>query len=192
MHCNTKRRMVQWAQGRLHILVLFSLLVLAVAGHVPEGAGGWVACPPQVVMAPEGRRRRPGKGLWGGGVHPGAVCRQYLSRSWPIPLLRSLLLGGLWHLSGQRGPAWVSLLPWGQWLWQGSGLWWPWLHHQPEWRAADWLLRHAYLLVVAALAGLGVGARLRGEPWAPPSPCRGARRCLSLGRARWGEERASG
>jgi transposase-like protein len=62
----------------------------------------------------------------------------------------------------------VSLLPWGQWLWQGSGLWWPWLHHQPEWRAADWLLRHAYLLVVAALAGLGVGARLRGEPWAPP------------------------
>ena len=170
MHCTTKRSIVQLVQVRLHVLVVLSILVLAVAGHMPESQAGWLTCPPQVAMAP--RRYGQRKGLRCGVAHPGAAWRRYLSRTWHLPLLRSLLLGSLWHLSGQEGPAWVSLTPWVQWLWQGSGLLWPWLRHQPEWQAGCWLLRQAQPLVIATLTGLSVGALLRGGAVTFPLPGR--------------------
>jgi transposase-like protein len=38
------------------------------------------------------------------------------SKSWWVPLLRSLMLWGLWQTSGQVGPDWLQLLPWLIWL----------------------------------------------------------------------------
>ncbi len=134
MHCTAKPPIVQLAQVRLHALVVFSILVLAVLGSVPESQAGRLTCPPQVVMVPGGQRYGRRRCLRCDGVHPSAG-RWSLSRTWPIPLPRSLLPGGLWHLGGQEGPAWVSLIPWAQWVWHLGGPWWPRLLHQPEWQA---------------------------------------------------------
>ncbi|MFQ6016538.1 MAG: hypothetical protein ACE5NP_13980, partial [Anaerolineae bacterium] len=168
----TKLPILQLLQLRLHALVVLSIIVLAVLGHMPESQAGWITCPPQVAMAPGGRRYGQRKCLRCSGAHPGAACRRYLSRTWHIPFLRSLLLGSLWHLSGQEGSAWVSLIPWVQWLWQGSGMLWPWLLHQPEWQAVHWLLRQAQPLVIVALTGLSLGALLRGQWMTFPLPGR--------------------
>jgi len=160
VYCTTKRSIVQLVQVRLHALVVLSILVLAVLGHMPESQAGWITCPPQVVAPGDWRQRER---LKCGGAHPGAVCRWYLSRTWHIPILRSLLLWSLWHLSGQGGSAWLSLIPWVQWLWHLGGLLWPWLLHQPEWQTVCWLLGQGQPLMIAALAGLSLGALLRGQ-----------------------------
>jgi len=172
MRCITKPSILQLVQLRLHALVVLSILVLAVLGQMPESQAGWLTCPPQVVVVPGGQRYGRRHSPRCDGVHPGAG-RWSLSHTWHIPLLRSLLLGGLWHLSGREGPAWVSLIPWVQWLWQGGGLWWPWLLHQPEWQAVRRLLGQGQSLMVAALAGLSLGALLRGEVVTFPLPAMG-------------------
>jgi hypothetical protein len=71
------------------------------------------------------------------------------------------LLWGLWALSGQVGPAWVRLVPWGLWLWQSSGLFWPWLRRQPEWRGLGWLLGQGQRWLVVSYLGLVMGTLLR-------------------------------
>ena len=55
MQCSIKRRIVQLAQVRLHALVVLSLLVLAIAGRVPDSQGGWITCPPQAVIGAPAR-----------------------------------------------------------------------------------------------------------------------------------------
>ncbi len=162
MRCITKPSILQLVQLRLHALVVLSILVLAVLGSIPESQAGRLTCPPQVVVVRGGQRYGRRRCPRCDGVHPGAG-RWYLSHTWHIPLLRSLLPGGLWHLSGREGPAWVSLIPWVQWLWQGGGLRWPWLLHQPEWQAVRRLLGQGQLLAMAALAGLSLEVLLRGE-----------------------------
>jgi len=161
VYCTTKRSIVQLVQVRLHALVVLSILVLAVAGHMPESQAGWITCPPQAVV-PGGWQQR--ERLNCGKAHPGAAFGLYLSRTWHIPILRSLLLWGLWHLGGQGGSAWVSLIPWVQWLWHLGGLLWPWLLHQPEWQAVRRLLGQGQPLAIAALAGLSLSSLLRGHP----------------------------
>ncbi len=171
MQYTTKLSIVQLARIRLHALVVLSILVLAAVGCLPDSQAGWITWPPQVVIvAARGRRQRD---LGCDRVTHGAICWLYLSRTWPIPLLRSLLLWSLWYLSGQQGAAWVSLIPWVQWLWQSGGVWWPWLRRQPEWQAAHWLLRQGQLLAIVALAGLSLGALLRGQSVPSPLPALG-------------------
>ena len=172
MHRITKPLLVQPVRVRLRVLVVFSLLVLAVLGSVPKSQAGWLTCPPQVVMASRGRHYGQPTCLRCGRSQYGAAW-WYLSHTGHIPLLRSLLLEGLWHLSGQEGAAWVSLIPWAQWLWHLGELWWPWLLHQPEWQPVRWLLRQAQSLMVAALGGLSLGALLRGEVVTFPRPAMG-------------------
>jgi len=154
MKYSTKRSIVQLAQVRLHALVVLSLLVLAMVSRMPDSQAGWVTCPPQVVtIAPERRRC---KHLGRGRARRRAVAWRHLFHTWHIPLVRSLLLGGLWHVSGQRGPLWVSMVPWGVWLWQSGGRLWPWLRHQPEWRAMAWLLWQGQRALMVTLAGLSL------------------------------------
>jgi len=67
-------------------------------------------------------------------------------RSWRVPLLRSVLLGLLWPVSG--GPLWLPGLPWVVWGWQVFGVCWPWAQRQTEWRALRWLSQQAERLVL--------------------------------------------
>ncbi|NIO70577.1 MAG: transposase [Anaerolineae bacterium] len=169
MQCSIKRRIIQLAPVRLHVLVVLSLLVLAMVGRVPDSEGGWLTCPPQAVIGvPAHRGRGCKKGLDQG---RDASYWLHLSHTWPILLVRSLLLWGLWHLSGQMGPAWVRMVPWVLGFWQGVGLLWPWLRCQPEWQGVNWLLWQGQRLLMVSYLGLGLGALLRfvGEAASRPS-----------------------
>ena len=170
---NLQRWVVQLVSLRVHALVVLGILVLALVGQVPDSQAGWVTCPPQGVMVTgEGRRqrrRRPGPptGSWAW-----AAWGQYLAHTAHLPVARSLLLGGLWQLSGQQGPGWVSLVPWGVWLWRSAGLLWPWLRRQPEWQGIDWLLQQAQRGVLLGYLGLALGRLWQPRPLAnllPPA-----------------------
>ena len=162
MQCSIKRRIIQLAQVRLHVLVILSLLVLAMVGRVPDSQGGWLTCPPQVVIVVPAHGRRSCK-EWLEQRHD-ASCWLYLFCTWYIPLIRSLLLWGLWYLSGPVGPAWVRMVPWGLWLWQRVGVLWPWLRRQPEWQGGHWLLGHGQRWLMVGYLGLAMGTLLRRGP----------------------------
>lgn len=159
----TKRAIVQLVKVRLHLLVVLSILGLALLGRMPDSQAGWLTCPPPVVaVAPQGRRGRRGRCRRGGRCtthRPDGWL--HVVHTWPIPLLRSLLLWALWELSGQTGPAWVRLVPWGLWVWQSSGLRWPGLPRQPEWRGLGWLLWQSQRWLMVSYLGLIMGALVR-------------------------------
>ena len=111
-------------------------------------------------MAAEGRRGQSDH-LGCAGVDHGAAWQLYVSRTWHIPLLRSLLLWSLWQLSGRAGSGWVRLIPWVQWLWHSGGVLWPWLRHQPEWQVVGWLLRQVERWLTVSYLGLALSRLLR-------------------------------
>ena len=162
MQCSIKRRIVQLAEVRLQALVVLSLLVLAMVGRVPDSEGGWITCPPQAVIVAPARRRRGRKER--PGQRHDASCWLHLFYTWYIPLIRSLLLGAFWHLSGAVGPAWVRMVPLGLWLWQRVGVLWPWLRHQPEWQGVNWLLWQGQRGLMVGYLSLAIGTLLRRGP----------------------------
>jgi transposase-like protein len=162
MQFTTKLPIDQLARVRMHALVVFSIVVLAVVRHMPDSQAGWVICPPQVVMMAAKGRRGQSDHLGCGGIDHGAAWQLYVSRTWHIPLLRSLLLWSLWQVSGPAGPGWLRLMPWVQWLWHGGGVLWPWLRHQPEWQVVGWLLRQVERWLTVSYLGLAL-SRLLGD-----------------------------
>jgi len=140
----------------LHILVVLSLLVLALLGRMPDNQAGWPTSPPQQssvsTVSVCRKRQRPAlslhtrlRSLW-----------QYLAHSWLQPVLRSLLLAGLWLLSRCRGPVVIIGWPWLLWLWQAVAAGWPELAHQPRWRAGRWLLWQGQRVLLVAYVGLAL------------------------------------
>ncbi len=85
----------------------------------------------------------------------------YLNATWHIPLLRSVVLGMLWAASGRAGPVWLGLVPWGLWVWQGTGVLWPRLRGQPEWQGGRWLLWQGQRWLMVGCLGLLAGSVLR-------------------------------
>ena len=173
-----------------HIMVLLSLLTLALLDQMPDSQAGWITCPPQLVSlttAQPGRRRRNPRisvcdrlqGMW-----------RYTSRSWSQPLLRSLLLAGLWLLGGRRGPSVVIIWPWLLWLWQVAAAGWPELGHQSVWHGGHWLLWQGQRLLVVGYLGLALGQVkvAAGEEAASQVPGHGL--LLGLACQRCGQEEA--
>ena len=161
MQCTTKRRLIQLALVRWHLLVVLGLLVLVLGGQVPDGVAGWLTCPPPVVSEAtvpwrRGRlipaRRGPTASPW-----------RQLGRTVHLPLLRSGLLWGLWRGSGAVGPAGLCLVPVGLWLWQSTGSLWSPLRRQPEWRAIHWLLWQGQRLLLVGYLGLALSAWWQGQ-----------------------------
>ena len=128
----TSHRVYQPAWVVLPGLAVLSVIGLAVLGHVPGAAAGWIIRPR--VAGGLVRVRRAGAVVLVGatGSHLAAAGR-YLAQSWRSVLLRSLLLWGLWALSGGWGLAWLRRVPWGVWLWRGAGVGWPGLRQQAVW-----------------------------------------------------------
>jgi len=157
----TKRTTLQLVQVRVHVLVVLSIVVLALRGCMPGSQAGWITCPPQVVVASPSRRHGQSGHLRCGSAHRGAACWRHLSHTWHIPLVRSLLLGVLWRLSGQSGSAWVPVVPWVVWGWQSGGFLWPWLRRQPEWQGIGWLLWQGQRLSMTAYLVLAMASLLR-------------------------------
>ena len=161
-----------------HILVVVSLAGLALLGHMPDSEAGWVTCPPQYVRL----------GHW----QSCKIRRESLSRhdrfqavwhyarhSWRQPLVRSLLMTGLWVLSGCRGPVVIVVWPWLLWLWQAAVVSWPELGHHRAWRGGHWLLWQGQRLLIVGYLGLVLHRIKAGkgeiDGKLPPSLC------LSLG-----------
>jgi hypothetical protein len=115
----------------LQMVVLLRLLLLAGLGRLPDSEAGWMTCPPHGLVAPGRSRSRPSPRAAGDAGWP------YVMRTAYQPLVRSLLLAGLWFLGGRRGP---PVLVWWPWLWQMAAVVWPRLSQQPGWRAGHWLL----------------------------------------------------
>ena len=103
---------------------VLSLFGLALLGQVPGEIAGWII-PPQVPGLACAGCVRPKPGVRYAWPQRLARLGWYLAESWPPVLLRSLVLWGLWVRSGGWGPAWLRLVPWGLWLWQGLGVGWP-------------------------------------------------------------------
>ncbi|MBU0494709.1 MAG: transposase [Chloroflexi bacterium] len=161
MQCTTKRRLVQLALVRWHLLVVLGLLVLVLGGQMPDSVAGWLAYRPQAgsgapVLQRRGRCTAPGQ------CAPACLWR-HLRGTIHLPLLRSGLLGSLWFCSGVVGPAWICLVPVGLWLWQSTGILWPQLRWQPEWRSIHWLGWQSQRLLLVGYLGLAVSAWWQGQ-----------------------------
>jgi len=162
MNSITKRFLGQLVTARLHTWVVLSVLGLVLLSRLPDSQLGWFTHPPQAVEVAPGSKPRRREG-------PSAAARaearqvwvMHLARSWHTPLLRSLLLRGVWQVSGQQGAGWVVLLPWGLWVWESGVLLWPGLRRQPEWRGGRWLLTEAHRWLMVGYLGLALAALLK-------------------------------
>jgi transposase-like protein len=144
-----------------HGLVLFSILILALLGQALDSQSGWLTCPPRLPSLPLlrlGRKRSQSGPSLRDRLHS-LWC--YVTRSWPQPVLRSLLLALLWSLGGHPGPMLLIVWPWVLWLWQGIAAGWPELSQQPMWRGSHWLLWQGQRLLLVGYAGLVV-RQIRG------------------------------
>jgi hypothetical protein len=138
MKYTTKSLIIQVAPVRLHALVVFSFLLLALLSQTPEASAGWITNPPPLISLPQAGRGRPQR----------SPCRHHsrpmdwwqVCQRGQVPLLRSLLLWMLAWRHGGPGALWPAVVPWLFWLWQEAGRFWPWLLSQPEWRLIGWLL----------------------------------------------------
>jgi transposase-like protein len=160
MQGTTRWQVYQLALVVLHALVVLSVVSLALVGQMPEAAAGWLIQP--AVPGVSGVRRR----AWVQRASQLAALGQYLLVSWPPVLLRSLAVWGLWALSGGWGPAWLRLVPWVLWLWQGVGVGWPGLRRQAVWVWGAQGLWQVQRLVLVGYVGLALRPPQRGD-WAP-------------------------
>ena len=160
MQGTTRRRVDQPWLVVLHALAVLSLLGLALLGQVPAEVAGWLVLPAGAAGRVRGRAARWGYAHW-------RALGDYLLQSWRPVLLRSLLLWGLWALSGGWGPAWLRLLPWGLWLWRGAGVGWPGLRRQAVWVWGAQGLWQVQRLVLVGYLGLALSQPHWGDlaPW---------------------------
>ena len=154
----TKSSVAQLLAGRLPILVLLSILVLVLAGQMPEGQAGWITHPPRAVILPGRPARRTRRGLAASIGTRLQRGRRHWARTGHLVVIRSVLLGALWWSSGARGPGWVVLCPTVLWLWQAVGVVWPELQRQPEWRGGQWLLWQGQRLLLGIYLGQALHA----------------------------------
>jgi transposase-like protein len=149
---NTTKR--SFTQSRLwHGLVLVSVLTLAFLGRVPDSQCGWLTCPPCPPTILTVDRVRPRRRFHVSGQERLHGVVRYMMRSWPQPVVRTLLLTTLWSLSGRHGPVALLGWPWLLWLWQVLAAACPELCHQPLWRSGQWLLWQGQRLILVGYLG---------------------------------------
>ena len=151
----------------LRILVVLGLVITTVREKATIESGGWVIRPVPIEGCVVRRCVRKGKYLRLESDFRSNWRR--LKRTWHIPLVRSLVLWGLWQLSGQVGCDWFLLLPWVIWVMPDRGKGWRWLKEQ-AWQAQRvlmlvylWLGLEAMVQTIGLRAGgecLGIGCMI--------------------------------
>ena len=161
MKDSTRQNMKQMLRIRVSLLVIVSCVGLSLLGAVPESSGGWVSCPPQVVVVRGGQWQRKGRGQEKQKSELDELRRWgWVMSRWPPLVVRSVMVGLLWWASGAEEMRWVIGLPSLVWLWQSGGWLCPRVGRQGEWQAMGWLLWQGQRLVLVAGIGFGgVGAK---------------------------------
>lgn len=149
---------------RIILLVIVSVMIMAslilgpATGKTIEEINGWPVNGPEMMCR---RRRKPKKERPRGEFsrkRPGYWAVR--SKSWRVPLIRSVVLWALWAWSGRVGPVWVALLPWLIWLLPVE---------QAPWRQIRWGLWQAQRILLVGYVGLSVyhlfGQRLHASSW---------------------------
>lgn len=139
--------------GPWHGLVLLSVLTLAILGRVPDSQIGWLTCPPSPPTILSVHRVRPRRRVYVSGqdrLHGVVRC---VTRTWPQPVVRTLLLTTLWSLSGRQGPVVLLGWPWLMWMWHVLAAACPELCCQPLWRRGGWLLWQGQRLILVGYLG---------------------------------------
>ncbi len=153
---------VKWQlAGRIWLFVLLGIVSTSSTGRPLESSLGWVAYRPTLIRLEtkqEKRKRRR--------QQANECCHRhhvqlragwtYGRRSWERPLLRSLLLLGLWQLSGWKSGGWLVWLPWLEWGTAILSYSWPCLGQQIEMRTIRWGLNWLGLGSTWLLGGLVV------------------------------------
>ena len=160
----TKR---EWEQtkwqlvNRLWLLFLLGIVFTSSTGKPLESSLGWIACPPTVVRLEgknEKRKRRRGEAnrccQWHY-IQVGAGWR-YGRRRWRWTFTRSMMMMGLWQLSGGGVGVWTVWQPWLEWGVAVLSVGWPWLGEQPELRGMRWSLKWLRVGNLWLLGGLAV------------------------------------
>ena len=165
MKCTTKWENCYWGWGSaVYTVAVLILVVLMGIGVRVESVEGWIACPPQVVVLGRARRRARREGVagcewrWRAGWY-------WLRRSWMTAAIRSeALLVAVW-VSEAQGWAWLGVLPWAAWLWEGVGVAWPELRRQPVYRGLGWVWERACGVALIGLAIGWINRQQPGEGW---------------------------
>lgn len=149
MHGITERewRQTKWQlANRLWLLLLLGIVFTNSTGKPLESSLGWSACPPTVIRldARKEKQRRSGRQAnsrcdWHH-IQIGASWR-YGRRQWNQTVTRSILLIGVWQLSGWGIGGWMVWLPWLEWGGAVLSVSWPWLGQQPELRVIRWSVK---------------------------------------------------
>jgi hypothetical protein len=103
----------------LQVWIIIGLIVTAEEAKEPLAKGGWLVNPGTSLtwrgVSQLGKRKRcrvaPKRGWY----------TRHRASTWHLALARSLLLWGLWQVSGQVGPDWLLLLPWVIWVLPAEG-----------------------------------------------------------------------
>ena len=148
--------------GRIHGLAVLCFVALALMGHPLEVSAGWCVWPPVVYVTQATARRRTQ--VAGSARASVRAARLWAGRTWPGPLCRSLLVQIVWWTSGHGGAALGAVLPWLAWVWQLSGLLWPSLTRQPEWRLLQRLLSGLMQSPLWLITGLALSQAAQAVP----------------------------
>lgn len=98
----------------LRLIIVIGMLSMVSQGRLLDEEAGWNLSELTNQGCPLIRSVSPGRGQAWGSSWKNYVWQR--RQNWHIPLVRSLLLWGLWQASGQRGSDWLHLLPWLMWV----------------------------------------------------------------------------
>jgi hypothetical protein len=114
---------------KIWVLIVLGLVLITASGVGLEASAGTLQ---------GGEWDGNGWGRWEGNPQSRKYWRG-LASNWQVALLRSLILGGLWELSGRVGGSGWQWLPWLVWLVPGEGRWWSQLK-RGLWEVQRWVL----------------------------------------------------
>jgi hypothetical protein len=127
----------------LLVVIAASLVCGLSQGRTPDGVNGWIFFDQTVGQGKVKRCRKKRSQNAAGKTYGYWAAR---TKTWQVPLARSLVLLALWELSGRVGTVWLQVIPWLIWLLPGEGRLWS------KIKQGMWEVQRAVILTYAGLS----------------------------------------